>query len=39
MGAMGLEQEKEPRYQVTDHTYIASRGRLSYTPSVDRVVG
>ena len=36
---MDLEQRKEPRYQLTYHTYLASRGRLSYTPSVERVVG
>ena len=36
---MGLEQEKEPMYQVTYHTYLASGGRLSYTPSIERVVG
>ena len=35
---MGLEQQKEPRYQVTYHTYIASGGRLLYTPSFERVV-
>ena len=35
---MGLEQEKEPRYQVTYHTYLASGGQLSYTPSAERVV-
>ena len=38
VGTMGLEHQKEPRYQVTYHTYIASGGRLSYTPSVERVV-
>ena len=39
MGAPGPEQRKEPRYQVTYHTYLASRRQLSYTPSVERVVG
>ena len=39
MGAPGPEQRKEPRYQVTYHTYLASGRRLSYTPSVERVVG
>ena len=39
MDAMGLEQEKEPRYQVTYHTYLASGGRLAYTSSVEHVVG
>ena len=38
MGVLGPEQEKEPRYQVTYHTYLASRRRLSYTPSVKHVV-
>ena len=28
----------KPRYQVTYHTYLASRRRLSYTPSVKHVV-
>ena len=36
---MGLEQEKEPRYQVTYSTYLATGGRLSYTPSVECVIG
>ena len=39
MGAPGPEQRKEPRYQVTYHTYLASGRRLSYTRSVERVVG
>jgi len=39
MGALGPEQRKEPRYQVTYHTWIAGRRQLSYTPSVERVVG
>ena len=39
MGALGPEQRKEPRYQVTYHTYLASGRQLSYTPSIERVVG
>ena len=39
MGALGPEQRKEPRCQVTYHTYLASGRRLSYTPSVERVGG
>ena len=35
----GSEQQEEQRYEVTYHTYFASRGRLLYTPSVERVVG
>ena len=35
----GSEQQKEQRCKVTYHTYLASGGRLSYTPSVERVVG
>ena len=35
----GSEQQEEQRYEVTYHTYLASGGRLSYTPSVERVVG
>jgi len=36
----GSEQQEELRYQVTYHTYsIASRGQLSYTPSIEHVVG
>ena len=31
MGTPGPEQQKEPRYQVTYHTYLASGRRLSYT--------
>ena len=38
MGAQGPEQEKEPRYQVNYHMY-QSGGRLSYTPSIECVVG
>ena len=38
VGALGPEQQKEPRYQVTYHTYLASGRQLSYTPSVKRVV-
>ena len=33
------EQQEERRYQVTNHTYLASGGRLSYSPSVERVDG
>ena len=33
------EQQEERRYQVTYHTYLASGGRLSYSPSVERVDG
>ena len=34
------EQQEERRYQVTSyHTYLASGGRLSYSPSVERVDG
>ena len=36
---MGLEQQKEPRYQVTYYTYVASGGQLTYTPSVELAVG
>ena len=39
MGALGPEQRKEPRYQVTYNMYLASGRRLSYTPSVECVVG
>ena len=35
----GSEQQEEQRYEVTYHTYLASGGRLSYTQSVERVVG
>ena len=35
----GSEQQEELRYQVTYHAYLASGGRLSYTPSIERVVG
>jgi len=34
-----LEQQEELRYQVTHHMHPASGGRLSYTPSVELVVG
>jgi len=35
----GWDQQEELRYQVTYHMYIASRGRLLYTSSVELVVG
>jgi len=35
----GLEQQEELRYQVTYHTYVASRGQLLYTPCVELVFG
>ena len=35
----GSEQQEEQRYKVTYDTYLASGGRLSYTPSNERVVG
>ena len=35
----GPEQPKEPRYQATYHTYLASGRWLSYRPRVERVVG
>jgi len=38
MGALGPEQRKEPRYQVTYHMYIASGRQLSYTPRIEHVV-
>ena len=38
-GHTGPRTAKEPRYQVTYHMYLASGRRLSYTPSVERVVG
>jgi len=38
MGALGPEQQKEPRYQVAYHVYLASGRWLSYTPSIKRVV-
>ena len=31
------EQQEERRYQVTYHTYLASGGQLSYSPSIERV--
>jgi len=34
----GSERQEELRYQVTYPTYVASRGRLLYTPSVELVV-
>jgi len=34
----GSEQYDELRYQVTYHTYLASGGQLSYTPSIECVV-
>ena len=34
VGTLGPEQQKEPRYQVTCHTYLASGRRQSYTPSM-----
>ena len=33
------EQQEERRYEVKYHTYLASGGRLSYSPSVERVDG
>jgi len=39
VGTLGLEQQKEPRYKVAYHTYLASGRRLSYTLSVEHVVG
>ena len=38
MGALGPEQQKEPRYKVAYHTYLASGRQLSYTMSVEHVV-
>ena len=38
MLAAGPEQQKEPRYQVTYHTYQASRRRLSCTLSIEHVL-
>ena len=38
-GALGPEQRSKPRYQVTYHMYLASGRWLSYTPSVEHVVG
>ena len=38
VGALGPEQQKEPRYKVAYHTYLASGRRLSYTLSVERIV-
>ena len=35
----GSEQQEELRYQVTYHMYLASGGRLLYTPSIELVVG
>ena len=39
MGALVPEQRKEPRYKVAYHTYIASGKWLSYTLSVEHIVG
>lgn len=39
MSAPGPEQQKQPRYQATYHIYLASERQLSYTPSVECVVG
>ena len=33
-----IEQQKEPRYQVTCEMYLASGRRLSYTSSIDHIV-
>ena len=38
-GALGPEQQTGPRYYVTYHMYLACRGRMLYTPSVECVVG
>ena len=38
VGALGPEQQKEPRYKVAYHTYLASRRQLSYTLSIECVV-
>ena len=35
----GSEQQEELRYQVSYHKYVAGRGWLLYTPSVELVVG
>ena len=37
MGELGLRTAR--RAKVTYHTYLASGGRLSYTPNVELVVG
>ena len=34
----GSEQQEELRCQITYHTYPASGGLLSYTPSVEHVI-
>ena len=39
MGVLVPEQWKEPRYKVAYHTCLASGRWLSYTPSIDLVVG
>ena len=39
VGALGPEQQKEPRYKVAYHTYLASVRRLSYTLSIERIGG
>ena len=33
----GPEQQKEPRYLVTYHTYLANKGQLSYRPNIEHV--
>ena len=38
-GWVGPVQQKEPRYQVTYHTYIVSGRRLSCTLCIEHVVG
>ena len=38
-GTRVSEQQEERMYQVGYHTYLASGGRLSYSPSVERVDG
>ena len=37
VGALGPEQRKEPRYQITYYMYLVSGRRLSYTPSIECV--
>ena len=39
MGVRGSQNKKSEGMQVTYHTYPASGGRLSYSPSVERVDG
>jgi len=36
---LGSEQQEELSHQVTYHMYLASRGRLLYTPSIELIVG